>query len=178
MRRLGTELGVEAMSLYHHVPDKEALLDAVMELLVAQVEIPASGHWEARLRRCLRSHREVALRHPKAYALLLTRPYRTLPLLDYCEGLASLIAALELPPRASARAFRLVGHWLDGTLLYASAGPARTHAPAPPPVPLDPDLHPNLAALAPHLARSEAERHFEFGLEQMIAALRDLPASR
>ena len=178
MRRLGAELGVEAMSLYHHLPDKEALLDAVMELLVAQVEIPAEGPWETRMRRALRSHREVALRHPRAYILLLTRPYRTTPLLDYCERLAAMVAALGLGPKGSARAFRLVGHWLDGALLYASAGPARKTQPAvPPPTPLDPARHAHLAAIAPHLARGEAEAHFEFGMERILAELKALSAS-
>lgn len=172
MRALGAELGVEAMSLYHHFPDKEALLDAVMELLVAEVETPASGQWEDRLRASLRSHREAALRHPRAWILLLTRPYRTPLLLDYCEGLAGMVAALGLPPADAAKAFRLVGHWLDGALLYVSAGPARKQGPAvPPPAPLDPTRHGNLLALAPHLGRAEAEVHFESGLDQLIAAL-------
>ena len=40
MRRLGAELGVEAMSLYKHVANKEAILDGVVELIVGQIEIP------------------------------------------------------------------------------------------------------------------------------------------
>ena len=43
MRRLGAELGVEAMSLYKHVANKEAILDGVVELIVAQIEIPEPG---------------------------------------------------------------------------------------------------------------------------------------
>src|SRR5258708_34542801 len=64
MRALAGRLGVEAMSLYHHVSNKDTLLDLVMELLVAEVAIPATGMWETRMRDAIRAHRAVALAHP------------------------------------------------------------------------------------------------------------------
>ncbi|MDQ3303151.1 MAG: TetR family transcriptional regulator, partial [Actinomycetota bacterium] len=57
MRRLGRELGVEAMSLYNHVPNKEALLDGMVEVLLAEMEVSVSGKqgWEERVREVFRS---------------------------------------------------------------------------------------------------------------------------
>ena len=48
MRRLGAELGVEAMSLYRHVTRKEGLLDGIVELIVLEIDVPvdADGDWD------------------------------------------------------------------------------------------------------------------------------------
>ena len=43
MRRLGADLGVEAMSLYKHVANKEAILNGIVELVVGEIEIPSEG---------------------------------------------------------------------------------------------------------------------------------------
>jgi AcrR family transcriptional regulator len=82
MRRLAADLGVEAMSLYYHVPDKEALLDGVVETVVAAAIGPADtdGHdtdWRTRLRQQFLAARHVMLRHPWAPGLLGSR--RTIP---------------------------------------------------------------------------------------------------
>jgi AcrR family transcriptional regulator len=53
MRRLARELGIEAMSLYHHVPNgKQALLDGMVDLVFGEIELPADdGDWKAAMRR-------------------------------------------------------------------------------------------------------------------------------
>jgi len=74
MRRLGQELGIEAMSLYTHVRSKEDLLDGMVEVVFQQM--PARrrrGDWKATLRRTILSAREVLLRHPWAPAIIETR---------------------------------------------------------------------------------------------------------
>src|SRR5919106_4499638 len=49
MRKLGSELGVEAMSLYNHVPNKSALLDGMVEVLLGELEVPSEDEeWERR----------------------------------------------------------------------------------------------------------------------------------
>jgi AcrR family transcriptional regulator len=179
MRALAKRLGVEAMSLYHHVPSKDALLDLVMELLADAIAMPTAGSWEERVREAIRAHRRVALAHPRAYILMLTRPYQTPRLLAYCETIVAMVAALGMSPERTAQAFRLVGHFVDGAMLYASAGPARKQGPAvPPPPPLDPAIYPQLARVGPHLSRTKAEQHFEFGLERMIEELRRMAKER
>ncbi|MEV0565279.1 TetR/AcrR family transcriptional regulator C-terminal domain-containing protein [Dactylosporangium sp. NPDC050588] len=99
MRRLAADLGVEAMSLYHHVPDKETLLDGVADTVVAEVVAGAGGEsggedWREVLRRRFLAARRVMLRHPWAPALLGTR--RTIPMsvIGYYDGiLGTLVAA-------------------------------------------------------------------------------------
>ncbi len=169
MRALGTKLKVEAMSLYHHFPNQEALLDAVMELLVAEIEIPAAGPWTDRLRRAAWSHRATALRHPHAWPLLVTRPYATPRLLKYCDDLCGIVLAAGLDAEASAGLFRMLGHFMDGALLYTALGPGRAHKPAAAAAIVDADLYPRLAQLGPYLRRDLAATYFEFGLERLIA---------
>src|SRR5438445_60428 len=68
MRRLGSALGVEAMSLYRHFPAKTALLDAVVARLLGELAVPAPtvGPWQPSFRALARAYRALLARHPKA----------------------------------------------------------------------------------------------------------------
>src|SRR5438552_18523973 len=72
MRRLGSALGVEAMSLYRHFPAKTALLDAVVARLLGELAVPAPtvGPWQPSFRALARAYRALLARHPKAIPLL------------------------------------------------------------------------------------------------------------
>ena len=95
MRRLGAELGVEAMTLYHYLPNKDALLDGVVERVMAEAETGlAVGPWDRALTDYARSLRATLLRHPGAVLLVATRPAVTPETLRAAErGLALLCAA-------------------------------------------------------------------------------------
>jgi AcrR family transcriptional regulator len=72
MRRLAQELGVEAMSLYHHVGSKDELLSAMTDLVVGDFEQPTpGGDWRASLRRSALSAYRTLLGHPWAAPLIL-----------------------------------------------------------------------------------------------------------
>lgn len=74
MRRLADELGVEAMSLYHHVPNKDAILDGMVDLVFAEIELPSAAmEWRTAMRRRAASVRAVLLRHPWALRLMESR---------------------------------------------------------------------------------------------------------
>src|SRR3954469_7911990 len=80
MRRLGAELGVEAMSLYRYVPGRENLLDAVVETMIDEMNAdpetlsePRDG-WQDFLQRLAHGVRRVALAHPLAFPLVASRP--------------------------------------------------------------------------------------------------------
>src|SRR5436190_23282645 len=68
-RRLGEELGCEAMSIYHHFPSKTHLMDALIDLSLAEahVELLAEWDWLERLRSCAHGFRGMALKHPKFF---------------------------------------------------------------------------------------------------------------
>jgi AcrR family transcriptional regulator len=70
MRKLGQELGVEAMSLYNHVANKDEVLDGIVEAVVREVDLPPEGtDWKEALRRNAISTHEALMRHPWAASL-------------------------------------------------------------------------------------------------------------
>ncbi len=74
MRNVGKELGVEAMSLYHHVAGKEALLDALVDWIFARVELPAADDpWRGGMIRRAASARRVLTAHPWGLGLIESR---------------------------------------------------------------------------------------------------------
>jgi AcrR family transcriptional regulator len=74
MRRLAKELGVEAMSLYNHVANKDEILAGMIEIVVGEIELPTDGaDWKAALRRSAISNRDVLRRHPWASGLWMSR---------------------------------------------------------------------------------------------------------
>ena len=72
MRRLGQELGVEAMSLYNHVANKDDLLDGITDLVLREIELPAAADWKEALRGHAISAHDVLVAHPWAATLALS----------------------------------------------------------------------------------------------------------
>lgn len=74
MRKLAQELRVEAMSLYNHVANKDAVLDGIVELVVGEIALPTlHGDWKQSMRRRASSAHEVLMRHPWACMLIVSR---------------------------------------------------------------------------------------------------------
>jgi AcrR family transcriptional regulator len=74
MRRLGQELGVEAMSLYNHVANKDDILDGIVDLVLSDIDVPATGTgWKTAMRQRSISAHEVLLAHPWAAMLIMSR---------------------------------------------------------------------------------------------------------
>jgi AcrR family transcriptional regulator len=74
MRRLGQELGVEAMSLYNHVANKDDILDGIVDLVLSDIDVPPSGtEWKSAMRQRAISAHEVLLAHPWAAMLIMSR---------------------------------------------------------------------------------------------------------
>src|SRR3954447_24452648 len=71
MRKLADELGAGAMSLYHYVPNKEQLLDGMVDIVFAEIEVPTTDvDWKAAMRKRAVSTREALRRHPWAIGLM------------------------------------------------------------------------------------------------------------
>ena len=78
MRSVAARLGVTPMALYHHVRDKDDLLDGLVERLLAELPIPDRElSWDERLSQMARSLRDTAARHPDVFLMLLRRPVMT-----------------------------------------------------------------------------------------------------
>jgi AcrR family transcriptional regulator len=87
MRKLGQELGVDAMALYRHVRNKDDLLDGIVEVIVAEIERPSvSDNWRPALREQSMAARRVMLRHPWARRVLEERPKGGPVFLAYIES--------------------------------------------------------------------------------------------
>lgn len=75
MRKLGQALGVEAMSLYNHVANKDALLDGLLDSIVQQFGLPSvDADWKIALQQSMISAHGVLMSHPWACTLSMTRP--------------------------------------------------------------------------------------------------------
>jgi TetR/AcrR family transcriptional regulator, tetracycline repressor protein len=118
MRALGTELGVDPMATYHHVPGKAALLDAVVDAIWSELVLPPEhGRWQDDLRALAWALRDVLRAHPHALPLVATRQNTAgagLAALDRAIGM--LVAAGFRPAEAmrmvvGASAF-VIGHAL------------------------------------------------------------------
>jgi TetR/AcrR family tetracycline transcriptional repressor len=80
MRKLGARLGVEAMTLYHHVPSKEALLDRLVERVIIRADFLEADQtlgWRERLERFARRYRAILTERPNLVPLIATRPVRS-----------------------------------------------------------------------------------------------------
>jgi AcrR family transcriptional regulator len=74
MRRLAKELGVEAMSLYNHVANKDEILAGIIDAVASEIDLPSDeGDWKTAMRRSAISARDVLLRHRWASSLWMTR---------------------------------------------------------------------------------------------------------
>ena len=175
MRRIGQELGVEAMALYHHFKSKGELFDAVQELLIGEIELPdpASAPPLERIRLSMRSYRQIAVRHPRAFMLLAARRFNTPRAFDIYEQMLLMYAECGLAPREQAWWFRLLGGFVNGAGMAYVASIEHIPDPtklqlqhAPEAIPL-----PHVAAAAPFLRIDGLEAAFEFGLEVMLDTL-------
>jgi len=99
MRRLGAALGVEAMAIYHHVPNKDALLAGVVDLLLAPGGvIPEGTGWREGLQWGADTLRTTLLAHPAAVALVTSSPLRSDPSIEWIERPLVLLADAGFTP--------------------------------------------------------------------------------
>ncbi|GMQ94219.1 MAG: TetR/AcrR family transcriptional regulator C-terminal domain-containing protein [Acidimicrobiia bacterium] len=91
MRRLAEELGVEAMSLYYHVANKEAVLDGIVDAIVSGIDVrPNGADWKSAVRKRILCAREVMLRHPWAPGVIETRTTMSPVIMRYFDSLLGL----------------------------------------------------------------------------------------
>jgi AcrR family transcriptional regulator len=183
MRRVAAELGVAPMSLYNHVPNKAALLDAVAELILADVGAGLSlqADWWEQARELARDFHAVARRYPRTVQLVITRPPPSTGL-----GLRPVELALAAVRRAgfddqtSVRLMRTFVSFVMGSLLHGAGIEQRGEHPDPEGLSaaLDDARYTNVREVLPLLARHDHDADFEFGLELLIGAMRALRESR
>jgi len=167
MRKLGAALGVEAMSIYHHVRSREDLLDGLAEIMVRD-ELPVpkpSDPWEEALRDFLVGIRHTALRHPAAFELVGLRPLRSPAALAPVEALLLCLHQGGLTPNEAVAAYRTGTAYARGFALAELVGLTLADRRGPVTIP------PTLAAFVPALTGDSAEI-FHRGIELIIGGIR------
>lgn len=173
MRALGSRLGVEAMAIYRHVPDKRTLLDAVAQRLLSELDAgaQADGDWRAVLASFAHEYRRMAEAHPHAVPLLSGRPARAyLAARDGAEWLLARLVRDGFTPAEAAMAMRLTGRFVIGFALDAR----RVESPPPELAgQLADDGYPLLGGLVGQLVPSPVHdwELFTFGLTVLLDGL-------
>ena len=129
MRRVAQELGVEAMSLYHHVPNKEAILDGVVDRVFEEIEMPdldGAADWRDNLRSRARSTREVLSRHRWALGLMDSRRNPGPATLRHHDAVLGVLRRAGFTLPMAAHAVSVLDSYVGGFVLQESALPATT----------------------------------------------------
>ncbi len=106
MRRLAAALDTKPMTIYHHVPSKEEIIDGIVDLVFAEIALPATDtDWRTAVRGRYASAREVLARHPWAPPYMESRPNPGPAQLRHHDAvLGALRSGLSLPVTAQAYA--------------------------------------------------------------------------
>ncbi len=173
MRRLGAELGVEAMSIYNHVPNKDALLDGMVEVILKELEIPLDQtEWEERIRVGYRRFRSLAHRHPNVFPLLVSRPPKSPGGLWLFEAFLRTMKGAGFDSETAFHAFRVLTNYTFGYAMAEIRGfalePGEGGAGS-----LAVEDFPEISKLAPMLDNVNHDTEFEFGLDLILAGLKE-----
>jgi AcrR family transcriptional regulator len=177
MRKLAQALGSAPMSLYTYFPDREAVLEAVAQLLLAEIEVPDDElDWRETTRRIMRSVRAVGLRHPNAAPLINRFPPRTPDALAFVEAAFRAFRRAGFDDGTTARCYRALAVYSMGSLdvelgdYFAVHPAARPDAGSLGTPTLDRHL-PHVAQIGPALAGQDDAAEFEYGLELLLTGL-------
>ena len=185
MRRIAQELGVVPMALYKHVANKDELLDGMVDVVVGEIDPPATGAgWRTAIRRRVLSARGALLRHPWASRVIESRTDPTPLVLAYMDSMIGMFRAggfsIDLTHHAMhAMGSRLLGFSQELFDDTAEVGPG-----------MDAELLRELAGRYPHItelvtaiAHDQAsvvgqgcddQFEFEFALDLLLAGLERL----
>jgi AcrR family transcriptional regulator len=180
IRSLAQELGVKPMSVYHHVANKDEILDGIVDLVFDEIELPVvGGEWRAEMRRRALSARAALARHPWAIGLLESRTSPGPATLAHHDATLGTLRAGGFSVELTAHAYALLDSYVYGFALQEAGLPFS-----------GPDDVADMAGALveqfatgqyPHLVELAAEHvmkpgydfgdEFEFGLDLVLGAL-------
>jgi TetR/AcrR family tetracycline transcriptional repressor len=176
MRRLGAELGVYPMAAYYYIPNKEALLDAIVEAVIADIDLTGddpSDPPEDRILRAATAYRDALLAHLKALPLILSRAPNTPTAMRLVESLIGILRDAGLGPMEAFAGMNAIAASVRGAVgvmadeLHEPTGPEELAAFAERfPAEEFPNLHATLLS-----APTSFERAFEFGIRALARGL-------
>lgn len=179
MRKLGKALGVEAMSLYNHVANKEEVLQGIVDLIVEDIgPIDTQSPWQDSMRRRAVAMRQVFIKHPWALGLMEARREPGPTALAYCDSVLGVLARSGFSTRNAVRAFSLMDSYCYGFSIQEKSMPYGSPAEA-----MDATqqlLQQAYMAQFPYLTRTatcymeggfDYTQEFEAGLDLLLQAL-------
>jgi TetR/AcrR family transcriptional regulator, tetracycline repressor protein len=177
MRRLGTELGVDPMAVYYHIPNKDALLDAIVEAVMADIDLTADDPTrpaEERLVGAAREYRDALLAHLPALPMVMSRGPRTPVAMRPVELLVGILRDAGLPPSQAMAGMNAIAATVRGTVAMVETDVASGPA-TPEDMEAMSDLFP--ADEFPHLREATMcpvdflDADFEFGVRALARGL-------
>jgi AcrR family transcriptional regulator len=179
MQRIAHAIGAEPMSLYRHVRNKEDLLDGLVDLVFAEIEVPSpSEPWRSAMRRHASATRRVLRRHPWALGLLESRSHPGPANLGHHEAVLANLFAAGFSPASAVRAYNLLDSFVYGFALQEHTLPVADPDAL---VEVAPEMlaqyaagaYPNLARVATELVASgfRYADEFEPGLDLILDGL-------
>jgi len=114
MRKLGEAVGVEAMSLYNHVANKDDLLDGMIDIVFGEVDLPGSGDWMPAMRHRATSLRDVLSRHRWAVGLMESRPHPGPANLRHHDAVLGNLRVAGFSIEMAAHAYSLLDSYIYG----------------------------------------------------------------
>jgi AcrR family transcriptional regulator len=180
MRSLAHELGVKPMSLYHHVANKDVILDGIVDLVFSEIELPsADGEWRSEMRRRGISARRVLRCHPWAIPLLQSRTTPGSATLRHHDAVIGCLRGAGFSVKMTAHAYALLDSYVYGFALSEAALPI--NGPETVTEVAEQMMQQFSADVYPHLVEFSIEHilqpgydfgaEFEFGLDLILDAL-------
>ena len=124
MRSLAQAVDVKPMSLYHYVANKEEILDGIVDVVFAEIDLPVvGGEWRAEIRRRAVSAREVLARHPWALALMETRTSPGPATLRHHDAMLGTLRAAGFSLAQTAHAYAVIDAFVYGFALQEASLP-------------------------------------------------------
>jgi AcrR family transcriptional regulator len=127
MRRLAKELGVEAMSLYNHVANKDEILSGIVEIVAGEVEVPSDPtNWKTSIRQSAISAHDAFIRHRWACSLLTSTPAVVPSRMRWMEGLLATLREAGFSPNLTHHAYHALDSHITGFTLWQVSFPFET----------------------------------------------------
>lgn len=178
MRNVGRELSVEAMSLYHHIANKEEMLDGLADWVFSRVELPAGAQgWRQGMEKRARSAREVLAAHPWALGLIESRSNPGPALLRHHDEVIGCLRRGGFDLRLASHAFSVIDAYVYGFVLTEQTlpfDPAEAHNAGDFARQFEPLIsqYPNLAALVAEVT-AESDYRFSDEFEEGLGLILD-----
>jgi AcrR family transcriptional regulator len=182
MRKLGQQLGVEAMSLYNHVASKDDILDGIVDLVFSEIALPADGaDWKTAMRERAISAHEALLRHRWATSLMQSRTKPGPATLRHHDSVLGSLRGAGFTLVMAAHAVSVIDGYVYGFALQQINIPLQSSEQV---VEVGQDILRQLSSAYPHLAEMITDHamqpgydyaeEFEFGLDLILDGLEKL----